>query len=181
MNDLAFVQQEDNLAGTVDAIFVVSHPEILSIPAISAVGTLRCIAPVVLQAATKFGVMYITDQSGKLEFKTVGDVDGRALEIMLTGKFPKMDRPMYEWLRGVQNGPLLVIFRMANTGKLFVLGLTNLDKTTTVLSLFPPVYLESVSGDSGSKRGDALGATFVFKTTTIHAPIEYGSTIDITP
>lgn len=181
MNDLVFAQGDDNLAGVIDYVYVVSQQDVddTALPALAVAGELKITADITLKATKKFGKLYFTDQTGKLEVKTVGETDGRSVEVMLSGRFPKMSTELFNWLRGVQNGPLLVIYRMANTGKKFVIGLSNLDKTTTVVSLFPPVYFEGIDASSGEKRGDQNGGLITFKQAGAHGPIEYTGAIDI--
>lgn len=182
MNDLAFVQGSDNLSGTVDAIYAVAQSDVddTALPALAIAGELKITAALTLKAAKKFGALYITDETGELTIKTVGERDGKSVECMLSGSYPLLDTAALNWLRGIQNGPLLLIFKMANTGKKFIMGLSNLDKATTVVSLFPPVYFEGVDAKSGKKRADANGAIMSFKWNSAHGPIEYTGAIDIT-
>lgn len=182
MNDLAFDQGSDNLPGLVDVIYAVAQNDVdlTTTPLVLAVaGQLTLSANIVLKAGKKFGSIYITDESGDVNFKGVGPRDGDSLEVILSGKYPKVDTALFNWLRDIK-GPLVVIYRMANTGKKFVMGFNNLDKTSTALIAYPPVYFQDLAGKAGKKRSDDNGADFNFKWNTIHGPIEYTGTIDVT-
>jgi hypothetical protein len=170
MTDLPYTQGQDNLSGLADALYIVEMDAIdtASLPVLAAAGSLIINTNIVLLAAKKFG-------------KSIGGIDGKGLEFMLKGKYPRLDASFWNWFRSVQNGPLLVIYQQANTGKRYVMGLVNFDRTTTALQLGLPVYLETLEANTGSKRGDASGGTLTLKWTSSHGPIEYNGTIDLTP
>ncbi len=181
MNDLAFVQGTDNLSGIVDAIFAVAQSDVddAALPVLAVAGQLKITATLTLKAAKRFGALYVTDETAELTIKSVGERDGKSVECMLSGNFPLLDTAALNWLRDIQNGPLVVIYKMANTGKKFIMGLSNLDKTTTAVTLFPPVYFEGVDAKSGKKRADDKGLMMSFKWSSAHGPIEYTGPIDI--
>ena len=183
MTDLPYTQGQDNLSGLADALYIVEMDAIdtASLPVLAAAGSLIINTNTVLLAARKFGKMYFTMEEGSLEGKSIGSIDGKGLEFMLKGKYPRLDASFWNWFRSVQNGPLLVIYQQANTGKRYVMGLVNFDRTTIALQLGLPVYLETLEANTGSKRGDASGGTLTLKWTSSHGPIEYNGTIDLTP
>jgi hypothetical protein len=183
MTDLPYTQGQDNLSGLSDALYIVEYDaiDLASLPVMSAVGSLIINANIVLLAGRKFGKIYFTQEEGSLEGKSIGGIDGKGLEFMLKGKYPRLDAAFWVWFRSVQNGPLLVIYQQANTGKKYVLGLVNFDRTTTAVQATLPVYMETLEANTGSKRGDGSGGTLTLKWTCTHGPIEYNGVIDLTP
>jgi hypothetical protein len=183
MNDLAFVQGQDNLSGLSDALYIVEYDalDLAQLPVMSGVGSMIINANIVLLATRKFGKIYFTMEEGSLEGKSIGNIDGRGLEFMIKGKYPRLDTAFWVWFRTVQNGPLLVIYQQANTGKRYVLGLVNFDRATTAVQATLPVYLESLEANTGAKRGDGSGGTLTLKWIATHGPIEYNGVIDLTP
>ena len=75
----------------------------------------------------------------------------------------------------------MIIFKDAKTGLFKLLGVSNLDKATTVLSLAIPAYLESAEMSSGEKRADSRGVVLSWKFTCAHPPITYMGTVPLTP
>lgn len=182
MNDLLFTQGDDNLAGVIDYLWVCAQADIdpALLPTLAAAGSLVVNGNITLLAGKKFGRVYFTDQTAKVDIKSVGEIDGKSLEVMISGRYPKLDTGFINFLREIQNGPLVVIYRMANNGKKFLMGFSNLDKATNVLTPWPPVYFDGVDATSGAKRGDQNGGQLSFKWSASHGPIEYNGTIDIT-
>jgi hypothetical protein len=181
MNDLLFTQGEDNLAGVIGFLDIVPVNEVLTIPALASASSLSITGDIVLAASKKWLRLYFTDETGKVEMKTVGERDGKGIETMISVRYPKLRKELIDWIRNVQNTPCLVSYKMGNTGKRFVMGLTQFDISSTVVTADIPVYFESAEVNSGEKRADQNGALLSWKYTSQHGPIEYAGTMDYTP
>lgn len=183
MLDLLYTQGQDNLSGLADVLYIVEQEAIdtASLPTLSAAGALNITGNIVLLATKRFGRLYFTQETGDNVGKSIGGVDGRGVEFMIKGRYPRVDRGFWEWFRTIQNGPLLLIYQQANTGRRYVMGLQNFDRTNTALALGLPVYMESLESTTGAARADESGGTITFKWTSNHGPIEYSGTLDITP
>lgn len=181
MNDLLFTQGQDNLAGIIGELYLVPVADVLTIPALAAAGSLTITGDIVLNTNKSWKRLYFTDETGKVESKTVGERDGKGIETMISARYPKFGKELIDWVRNVQNTPSLVMFKMANSGKKFVLGLTQFDIALTALTADIPVYFETAEVVSGEKRADQNGALLTWKYTSQHGPVEYNGTIDLTP
>jgi hypothetical protein len=182
MQDLVFAQGQDNMSGLYDMLDIVAMGDIddASLPALATAGSLIVNGNIVLKSGAKFGRMYFTIDSGSNDGAVVGSYDAKSLEWMLKGRYPKLDAGFYSWFRNVMNGPLVIIYRQANTGKAYVMGLINFDKTSTALQLGRGCYLESGELKTGAAPADEAGGTITFKWSTPHGPIEYNGTVDRT-
>lgn len=179
MNDLLFTQGQDNLAGTVGDIAVVAKEDILTLPALAAATSLVTAATdIVFKEGKKAARVYITDETGKVETKTVGERDGKARETILSGRFPKSGVALEDFIRQCQNTPSVVFYRMAQNGKVYMIGVTQLDITATDLSLAIAAYFEAGESSTGEKRADQNGALLSWKFTAAHGPIEYAGDWD---
>jgi len=183
MTDLLYTQGQDNMAGIYDHLYIVEQDAIdtASLPTLAAVGDLAISGNIVLLATKKFGKMYFTVDSGMNDGASVGSYDAKSLEFMLKGRYPKLDKGFWSWFRGIQNGPLIIIYKQASTGKSYVMGLVNFDKANTTLQVGRGVYLETAETKTGGAPADEAGGTITFKWNTPHGPIEYNGTIDVTP
>jgi hypothetical protein len=180
LNDLLFTQGQDNMAGIIGEIYLVPSAHAITIPALAAASSLSITDNIVLDTGKSWKRLYFTDETGKVDFTPVGERDGRALQTIVSCRYPKLNKELFDWLRSVQNGTLLVMFKMANSGKKFVIGLTQFDITSTELTTDIPVYFEAVEGSSGDTRASQNGALISFKYTSHHGPIEYNGTVDLT-
>jgi hypothetical protein len=180
MNDLLHTQGQDNMAGIIGEIAIVPVEDVDTIPALTAAASLVTAGNIVLDAGKAWKRIYFTDETGKVEMKTVGERDGKALECMLSVRYPKLTTALLDWIRSVQNTPCLVSFKMANSGKRYVLGLTQFDIASTTLTADIPVYFENGEVNTGEKRADQNGALLTWKFTSHHGPVEYNGTMDFT-
>jgi hypothetical protein len=179
MNDLLFTQGQDNLAGIIGEIYIVPVEDVATIPALAAATSLKITGNITLDANKAWKRLYFTDETGKVDFKNVGERDGKALETMLSVRYPKWSADLIDWVRSVQNTPCLVSFKMANSGKRFVMGLTQPDIASTTVTADIPVYFETGEGTTGEKRADQNGVLLSWKFTAAHGPIEYSGTFDL--
>lgn len=180
MNDLLFAQGKDNLAGLVDKIFICPTEDINTIPALAAATSLKTAATdITCKSTKKFYQLYITDETGKIETKSVGERDGKGRESMLSGRYPKLGVELEDFIRSCQNTPVVIIYRLATNGKLYLLGVSQLDQTSTALSLAIPTYFEAGDSSSGEKRADQNGALLSWKFSAGHGPIEYAGTVPL--
>jgi hypothetical protein len=100
---------------------------------------------------------------------------------MLTGRYPALGVALEDFIRQCQNTPSVLIYRLARNGKLYMIGLSQLDIASTALSLAIPAYFEQGDASSGEKRADQNGALLGWKFSAAHGPIEYAGTVPLTP
>ena len=180
MNDLLFTQGNDNLAGLIGELYVCPVEDVASVPALTAAASLVTAGDITLDSGKKFSRVYFTDETGKVEVKSVGERDGKGRETMLTVRYPKLGIDLENFIRQAQNTPVIVIFKMANTGKKYLMGVSQFDITSTTLVTDIPAYFETGDSSSGEKRPDQNGALLGWKFTSNHGPIEYNGAIDLT-
>jgi hypothetical protein len=180
MNDLLFTQGQDNLAGLIGELYLVPAEDVTTIPALTAANSGVTAGDIVLAAGKKFSRVYFTDETGKVEVKPVGERDGKGFETLITARYPKLGTALYDFLRQVRNTPVVIIFKMANDGKKYLMGISQFDIASTALSKDIPAYFETGDATSGEKRPDQNGALLGWKFTSNHGPIEYGGAIDLT-
>lgn len=179
MNDLLFTQGSDNLAGIVGDIAIVAKDDILTLPVLALASSLKTSAvDIVFEATKKASQVYMTDETGKVETKSVGERDGKARETILSFRFPSSGLALEDFIRQCQNTPAVVFYRMAKNGKIYVIGLSQLDITATTLSDAIPAYFEAADSSTGEKRADQNGALLSWKFTSAHGPIEYAGSWD---
>ena len=180
MNDLLFTQGSDNLAGVVGELNIVPVVDVDTIAPLTAASSLVTAGNIVLDAAKAWKRLYFTDETGKVEIKSVGERDGKGVETVITVRYPKLTTALFDWIRSVQNTPVLLAFKMANSGKRYVIGLTQFDISSTTLTADIPVYFDTAEVSTGEKRADQNGALLTWKFTSHHGPIEYNGTMDFT-
>lgn len=134
-----------------------------------------------MKSTKKFSRIYFTDETAKVETKTVGERDGRGRETILTGRYPALGKELADFIRQAQNTPSVLIYRLARNGKLYIVGISQLDISATALSLAIPAYFETGDSSSGEKRADQNGSLLSWKWTAAHDPIEYAGTVPLTP
>lgn len=182
MNDLLFTQGQDNLAGLVDKIWVSPSEDILTPPVLNAATSLITTAvDIVMKTDKKFAQVYFTDETAKVETKSVGERDGKGRETILTGRYPALGTALEDFIRQCQNTPSVIIYRLARNGKLYLIGISQLDQASTALSLAIPAYFEQGDSSSGEKRADQNGALLGWKFGAAHGPIEYAGAVPLTP
>lgn len=180
MNDLLFTQGQDNLAGIIGELDIVPVSDVDTVPDLTAASSLVTAGNIVLAAGKAWKRLYFTDETGKFDMKPVGEYDGKGVESMIAVRYPKLTTALFDWIRNVQNTPCLVAFKLANSGKRYVMGLTQFDITAVTLSTAIPVKYEGADVTSGEKRADQNGALISFKFTSHHGPVEYIGTMDYT-
>ena len=192
MNDLGYVQGRDNAPGLVDQIWIV-EAEAVTTPLPTLTGIYGSIANgegvvdqlllsgnIALSLSRKFGRVYFTDGSGRVEIKVVGARDSKGTETMITFRYPTINKDSLQMMNRLKNGPLVLIYRQRSNSRLYVCGLQAIDQTNTVL-VGPPVYLDETTANTGGAPEDENGITFSFKWNANHGPLEYTGTIDVTP
>lgn len=182
MNDLLFTPGSDNLAGLVDEAWICPSANIESLPALaSALSLITAAADIVCTTGNNFKRIYFTDETGKVETKSVGERDGKGRETILTGRYPALGTLLEDAIRLYQNTPSVLIYRLARDGKLYMIGVSQLDKASTVLSKAIPAYFETGDSSSGEKRADQNGALLGWKWTAAHGPIQYAGDVPLDP
>lgn len=174
MNDLLFTQGKDNLAGLVGDIAVIATEDIATLPDLAVATSLKTAATdITFSTGKKFARVYFTDETSKVETKGVGERDGKGRETILTGRFPAAGIELEDFIRQCQNTPSVVAYRLARNGKVYLLGVTQLDQSAVDLSLAIPAYFETGDSSTGEKRADQNGALLGWKFSAAHGPIEY--------
>ena len=179
MNDLLFTQGQDNLAGIVGKIRIVPIEDVATVPALASAATLVLGSNIVLDALRKWSEVYFTDETGKVDFTPIGERDGKGLETKLTIRYPKFTTGLIDWVRSIQNTPSLVAFKMAASGKWYIMGLSQLDISSTALSMDIPVYFDTGEGTTGDQRASQNGMLITWVYRGAHGPVEYTGTFDL--
>lgn len=180
MNDLLFTQGLDNLSGIVGEIYHSPAEDILTLPALAVATSLKtAAADIVMKSTKKFQRLYITDETGMIQVNPVGERDGKGRESILQGRYPALGVELEDFIRQVQNTPAVLIYRLARNGKLYMLGVSQLDITSTVLSKDIPAYFDQGAASSGDVRSSQNGALLGWKWTAGHGPIEYAGSVPL--
>ncbi len=179
-NDLSFTPGSDNLAGIATKIWACPSADIDTYPALSAVDSLLLAAgSFVCNATKRFYEIYLTDETGKVESKSVGPRDGKSRETILSISYPKYSKAIGEFIRKWQNTPAVIIYKSKADGKLYVMGLANLDNSGTVTTLDIPAYFEQGDSSTGAKVADEHGTLLGWKFSCGHDPLEYNGTVPV--
>lgn len=181
-NDLLYAQGQDNLAGLVGEVYTIAMEDVDTLPALASAASLVTAAADIIPAVGKnWARLYFTDETGKVETKSVGERDGKGRETMLSVRYPAMGIELENAIRKWQNTPSVVCYKLARNGKKYLLGVVQLLISSTALSLDIPAYFESGDATSGEKRPDQNGVVLIWKFTSAHGPIEYAGDIQLTP
>lgn len=180
--DLKWAPGQQNMGGLLSKAFYCPAADILTLPALSAVGKLDTAAAsnIANVVGKKFIEVYSTPEKNKLDDNTVGEIDGKSKENLYEFFFPGDDQAVAEFERFALNTPCVIIVPDTR-GNTRLLGVVNLDPNTTVLSFDIQANLIGSNGTSGAVRADLKGKTFQFKHSAPHAPIFYKGTIPLTP
>jgi hypothetical protein len=174
MNDLLFTQGNDNLSGIVGELYITASENIITPPVLALATSLKTSAvDMVMDTGKMFKRIYITAETGKVDTNGVGERDGKGRETILSGRFPAMGVELEDAIRQYQNTPSVLMYRLARNGKLYMLGISQLDITSTALSLAIPAYFDQGAGSSGDVRSAQNGALLSWKYSAAHGPIEY--------
>jgi hypothetical protein len=174
MNDLLFTPGNDNLSGIVGEIAVLATADLLTPPTLAAATSLKTAnaSPPVFKPGKKCAKVYLTDETAKCETKSVGERDGKARETILSGRYPLSGTALEDFIRQAQNTPAIVFFRKKQNGKVFSIGLSQLDIGSTALSEGIPAYFEAADSTTGEKVADQNGTLMSWKFAAAHGPIE---------
>lgn len=180
MNDLLFTQGNDNLSGIVGEIYGAPSEDVLTPPVLALATSLKTTAvDIVMKPTKKFQRIYITDETGMINVNPVGERDGKGRESILQGRYPALGVELEDFIRQCQNTPSVFIYRLARNGKLYILGISQLDITSTTLSLAIPAYFDQGAASSGDARSSQNGALIGWKWTAAHGPIEYAGAVPL--
>lgn len=180
MNDLLFTQGQDNLAGIIGELAIVPVADIDTLPALAAATSLNITGDIVLDSGKAWKRLYMTDETGMVETKPLGEVDGKGAETIIKCRYPKYGRALIDWIRSVQNTPCLLSYKLAADGKRYVVGLTQPDISSTTVTTDIPVTFVGAEGGSGGARGDRNGAELSWRFAAGHGPVEYSGAMDFT-
>lgn len=181
MNDLLFTQGNDNLSGLVGEIYIAASEDVKTLPALESATSLKTAATdIVMETGKKFQRVYFTDETGMITINSVGERDGKGRESVLQGRYPALGVQLADFIRQVQNTPSVLIYRLARNGKLYMLGVSQLDITATTLSKDIPAYFDAAEASSGDARSAQNGALLSWRWTAAHDPIEYAGTVPLT-
>lgn len=180
LNDLLWTQGKDNLAGLVGEVYVCPTEDINTVPALTAATSLAIGATnITCKTGKKFNRIYFTDETAMYTPKAIGERDGKGRESKVVGRYPALGVELEDFVRQYQNTPVVLIFKLARTGKLYVLGLSQLNIASTTLTLDIPCYFEEAEGSSGDKRESQNGTTLGWRYAGAHGAIEYGGTVPL--
>lgn len=178
-NDLLLTPGTQNLAGIVGNIFFAPVADIATFPTMSAAGAGDTTTDdIVMKSGKKFFQLYHTDETGKLDATMIGERDGKANECLLEWNFPGDSAELIALKRQMQNTPGVYICKDTD-GNYRILGVVNLDPTSTATTGDIPAYMEKGDFTSGAKRGDKRGTTFQVKWSGPHDPIIYKGAIPL--
>lgn len=182
MNDLLFTQGKDNLAGLVDKAWIAPSEDILTLPDLAAATSLVTAATdIVMQLTKNFQQIYFTDETASIAINSVGERDGKGRQSILQGRYPALGTALEDAIRLYQNTPSVLIYRLARDGKLYMVGVSQLDQAAVELSLAIPAYFTDGAAASGALRSDQNGALLSWTWTAAHGPIQYAGTVPLTP
>src|SRR5690349_1936953 len=133
--DLLWTSGKDNMGGLVGEIYFCPIEDVLTLPALAAIGSLETeVADIVLKDGKRFYKIYHTAETGKLDYTTQGDMDGKSKANVLAFFYPGDDANVAEQIRLLQNTPGIYLCKDSK-GKLRLLGVTNFQEDTTELSM----------------------------------------------
>lgn len=179
--DLLWTSGKDNMAGLIGEIYFCPKEDIATLPALSAVGSLET-APatdITCNTGKKFYRIYHTQETGKIDYNTVGETDGKSKQNLLSFFYPGDDATLAAQERLLQNSPGVYICKDTK-GNLRILGVTNFDETTTELTLDSPAYLQTSNGTTGAAGADRRGTTFEVIHKAPHRPVFYKGDVPLT-
>lgn len=178
MEDLGWAAGQANMGGLVGNVYAVAIDDVD--PALTGLSMnadgVTVEGNIALLTDKKFGIIYHTPDTGKLEDPTVGEKDGKSFENMVEIFHPGQSKAKAKFKADYVNTPLLVIVKDTD-GNQRILGLSLVGGS---LSLDLPAHIESIAGTSGAARADRRGDTFQIKSNSAHPPLFYSGTIDVT-
>jgi hypothetical protein len=178
--DLLWPSGRDNMAGIVGEIFFCPKDDIDTIPALSAVGSLNmAVGDITCKVGKKFYRIYHTQETGKVDYNTVGEIDGKSKQNLLSFFYPGDDEVLASQERLMQNTPGVYICKDTK-GNLRLLGVTNFDQDTPELTLDSPAYLQDSNGTTGDAGSSRRGTTFNVIHKAPHRPVFYKGDVPLT-
>lgn len=179
--DLLWASGKDNMAGLIGEIYFCPAEDIETLPALSAVGSMETAADgdITCKTGKKFYRIYHTPETGRVDYNTVGEIDGKSKQNLLTFFYPGDDATLAAQERLLQNTPGVYICKDTK-GNLRLLGVTSFDPDSTELSLESPAYLQTSNGTTGAAGSDRRGTTFEVIHKAPHRPIFYKGDVPLT-
>lgn len=190
MNDLSYIQGQDNSPGLIDTLWLVEQEAVTTpLPTMAATygsitngedtTNLSLTGNIALGMSRKFGRLYVTDGSGRVEMSIIGSRDSKSVQVNIIVRYPRLDRVSLNMLRRLKNGPLVLLYRQRSDSKVYACGFQAVEGSNTII-VGPPVYLEEATANTGAAPEDENGITFTFRWNANHPPVEYAGTIDTT-
>lgn len=177
--DLLWVSGKDNLPGIVGEVLFCPSEDIAALPELSAVGSLETTGDnIELKEGKRFYRLYHTADTGRLDSNTVGELDGKSKQNVLSFFYPGDDANLASQIRLLQNTPGVFICRDSR-GRLRLLGVTSFRDDSTVLSLESPAHVQIANGTTGTTGSDRRGTTFEVIHKAPHRPIFYKPSSDV--
>lgn len=176
LNDITWETGRQNMGGLRDAIYVTpaDNVDLTTPPALDVDGK-TITGDITLKAQKKFFKLYFTKGTGKLDFNSVGERDGKSLENMAEFNVPGTDAANLAVMDSMLNGAFVAIVKDGTSLK--VLGLSKDEDGN--LSVDFPVYFETLTGTTGGQAADKRGSTLVLKSECPHTPLIYTGAIDL--
>lgn len=156
-----------NMGGLTQWVYAAYHKDVLTWPTepdFDTVATLEGLATltgdVIMATGKKFEPIYMTDDTGELEFESVGELDGKSWVIHLRFLNPGLQKKILGFINAAKNDNLVFIVK-DNNGNQFLLG----DQTRAA------VYAASPDGVGTGKETSArpgVSMEFTFKTKNLY-------------
>lgn len=176
LNDITWETGRQNMGGLKDSIYVAPADDVdlTTPPALDTDGK-TITGDITLKSTKKFHKLYFTKGTGKLDFGSVGERDGKSFENMAEFNVPGTDAANLAVMDALLNGAFIAIVKDGTSLK--VMGLSKDEDGN--LSVDFPVYSETFTGTTGAAAADKRGTTIVLKSEAPHTPLVYTGAIDL--
>lgn len=180
MNDITWTQGKQNMGGLKDHFYFVPLDEVditATIAALTLAADGKTVSgDIALVALSKFGKIYFTKGTGKLDYTVVGERDGRSMEHMFEANIPGGEPDNMAVIDVMLNTPGIAIAK-DSSGNQLLMGISK--DENGILNVDFPAYLESIAGTTGAAAADKRGITLGVKSESPETPLVYTGTIDL--
>ncbi len=169
----------DNVGGLLGGVIYVtkkSNIDTAALPELAA-GGLDITGNIALVANSKFFKLGYTVETGKGDYNTIGELQGKKKENMLEFFQPEDDATIAVNEREMLNTEYVVIYFNSN-GSMRVMGLQNRDVATTKLFVVG-AHVQDAAGSTGTEVDGRQGTTYQLREVSAHRPLFYTGTIDL--
>lgn len=162
------LRQGENMGGIAQIIYYALHKDVATWPIkpgqcsepeeLEDLGKLQ--GDIVMKPGTKFFELYLTDDTGELEFETVGEKDGKSFVIHLRLFHPGLRAKILGFINATKNENLVFIVP-DNNGQFFLMG-----DALRPATLEGPDTGAGTSKETAGRRG--IGMEFTYKTSNLY-------------